>query len=331
MGNVILLLTCFVIGILLRRSKRLPENAHAAWNGFVIHVSLPALTLVYVHDLKLSAELLFPAAMAWLLFGVGCAFFWGVGRLLRLPSRTTGALTLVGGLGNTSFVGLPMIETYYGTRGLGVGILIDQAGTYLVLSTLGILMATYYRQEGGMNVRAIVRKILTFAPFLAFVVSLVLIPVTYPEWLDALLRRLGGTLVPLALASVGYQIQWKSMRSKLREVGIGLAFKLRSARRRRAGAGGSLRGAGRDDSDHDLRSRDGAADRSRHRRLGPRPRSAARHADGRDRHPAVVPDAAVVVADAPAAGPVIDRRIAARFRGGEEGAWAGWSSIRSTA
>jgi predicted permease len=226
MGNVILLITCFVIGILLRRSKRLPENAHAAWNGFVIHVSLPALTLVYVHDLKMSSELLFPASMAWLLFGVGCAFFWGVGRLLALPPRTTGALTLVGGLGNTSFVGLPMIETSYGTGGLGVGILVDQAGTYLVLSTLGILMATYYRQEGGMNVRAIVKKILTFAPFLAFVASLLLIPVTYPEWLDALLRRLGGTLVPLALASVGYQIQWKSMRSRLREVGVGLAFKL---------------------------------------------------------------------------------------------------------
>jgi predicted permease len=226
MGNVILLITCFVIGILLRRTRRLPENAHAAWNGFVIHVSLPALTLVYVHDLEMSPELLFPASMAWLLFGVGCAFFWAMGRLLRLPPRTTGALTLVGGLGNTSFVGLPMIETYYGTRGLGVGIVVDQAGTYLVLSTLGILMATYYRQEGGMNVRAIVKKILTFAPFLAFVLSLVLIPVTYPEWLDALLRRLGGTLVPLALASVGYQIQWKSMRSKLREVGLGLAFKL---------------------------------------------------------------------------------------------------------
>ena len=175
---------------------------------------------------KLSAELLFPASMPWLLFAAGCAFFWCVGRLLRLPRQTVGALTLVGGLGNTSFVGLPMIETYYGTRGLGVGIVVDQAGTYLVLSTFGILIATFYRQEGRMNVRAVVKKILTFAPFLAFVVSLLLIPVTYPEWLDALLRRLGGTLVPLALASVGYQIQWKSMRSKLREVGIGLAFKL---------------------------------------------------------------------------------------------------------
>src|SRR5262245_2495103 len=135
MANVILLVACFLIGILLKRSKRLPENAHAAWNGFFIHVSLPALTLIYVHDLKLSTELLFPVAMPWILFIAGCVFFWGVGKLLKLPQRTVGALTLVGGLGNTSFVGLPMIEAYYGTRGLGVGILVDQAGTYLVLST----------------------------------------------------------------------------------------------------------------------------------------------------------------------------------------------------
>jgi predicted permease len=226
MANVILLVACFLIGILLKRSKRLPENAHAAWNGFVIHVSLPALTLIYVHDLKLSTELLFPVAMPWILFIGGCVFFWGVGKLLKLPRHSVGALTLVGGLGNTSFVGLPMIETYYGTQGLGVGILVDQAGTYLVLSTLGIFMATYYRQEGKLDARAIVKKILTFAPFLAFVLSLLLIPVTYPEWLDVLLRRLGSTLVPLALVSVGYQIQWKSMRSKLRELGFGLAFKL---------------------------------------------------------------------------------------------------------
>src|SRR5215468_9280133 len=43
---------------------------------------------------------------------------------------------------------------------------------------------------------------------------------------DALLRRLGATLVPLALVSVGYQIQWSAVRGKLRELGMGLGFKL---------------------------------------------------------------------------------------------------------
>src|SRR5262245_42622697 len=43
LNNVILLLACF--GIVLRASQRLPEGAPAALNGFVVNVSLPALTL----------------------------------------------------------------------------------------------------------------------------------------------------------------------------------------------------------------------------------------------------------------------------------------------
>ena len=34
-----------------------------------------------------------------------------------------------------------MIETFYGVGDLSTGILIDQLGTYLVLSTLGITVA----------------------------------------------------------------------------------------------------------------------------------------------------------------------------------------------
>jgi len=217
---------CFVVGMLLRRSGRLPDNAHAALNGFIIHVSLPALTLLYVHHLRADSTLLFPIAMAWVMFGAGFLFFRLIGRLTGLPAVTVGALTLTGSLANTSFIGLPMIETFYGTQGLALGILIDQMGTYLVLSTVGIFVAAMYGQRGHMTAKAIVRKVLTFAPFLALVLAVLLIPVTYPKWLETLLGRLGGTLVPLALVSVGYQVQWSAIRGKATELGLGLAFKL---------------------------------------------------------------------------------------------------------
>ncbi|HSV18346.1 MAG TPA: AEC family transporter [Casimicrobiaceae bacterium] len=226
MDNYILLVACFVVGMLLRRSGRLPDNAHAALNGFIIHVSLPALTLLYVHHLRADSTLLFPIAMAWVMFGAGFLFFRLIGRLTGLPAVTVGALTLTGSLANTSFIGLPMIETFYGTQGLALGILIDQMGTYLVLSTVGIFVAAMYGQRGHMTAKAIVRKVLTFAPFLALVLAVLLIPVTYPKWLETLLGRLGGTLVPLALVSVGYQVQWSAIRGKATELGLGLAFKL---------------------------------------------------------------------------------------------------------
>ena len=226
MSNYLLLGACFLLGIFLRGLGRLPDNAAASLNGFIVHISLPALTLSYVHSLKLDASLILPALMAWVLFGIGCGFFWLAGRALGLSRATTGGLMLTGGLANTSFIGLPMIETFYGPQYLGLGILIDQLGSYFVLSTLGVLVASLYSSGRGINANAVIRKIVLFAPFQALVLALLLMPIEYPAWLDDLLRRLGATLVPIALVSVGYQLQLSHVRGKARALALGLVFKL---------------------------------------------------------------------------------------------------------
>jgi hypothetical protein len=133
---------------------------------------------------------------------------------------------LTGGLANTSFIGLPMIETFYGPQFLGLGILIDQVGSYFVLSTLGILVASVYASGRSVSAKAVVRKIALFAPFQAFVLALLLMPFDYPTWLDELLRRLGATLVPIALVSVGYQLQLSLVQGRALALTAGLLFKL---------------------------------------------------------------------------------------------------------
>jgi predicted permease len=226
MNNYVLLAACILFGILLRRSGRLPANAATSLNGFVIHISLPALTLTYVHGLKLNASLILPALMAWVMFTLGCGFFWLVGRALRFSRATTGGLMLTGGLANTSFIGLPMIETFYGPQFLGLGILIDQLGSYFVLSTLGILVASLYASGRSVSAKAVVTKIALFAPFQAFVLALLLMPLGFPTWLDELLKRLGATLVPIALVSVGYQLQLSHVQGRMLALMFGLLFKL---------------------------------------------------------------------------------------------------------
>jgi hypothetical protein len=226
-NNIALLLLCFGLGIALRASGRLPAGAPAALNGFVVNISLPALTIVTVQGLSLQPQLALAAAMPWLLFAAGLAFFWAVGRLLHLPRATVGALMLTGGLANTSFVGLPMIETWYGREHLGVGIVIDQLGSYLVLSTLGLLVAGIARDAGArLDLRAVARKIAGFAPFIALVVAFALRPVELPEIVTATLRRLADTLVPLALVSVGFQLRLSQIRGRIPVLALGLGYKL---------------------------------------------------------------------------------------------------------
>ncbi|MDH4235017.1 MAG: AEC family transporter [Gallionella sp.] len=225
MNNLILLIVCFLAGVTLRRFRLMPEHAPAALNSFIIHVSLPALTLLYIHDLKFTGDVLLVALMAWLVFGLSAGFFWLVGRWLGLPRATVGALILVGGLGNTSFFGLPMVEAYYGSEALATAIIADQLGSFFALSIVGITVAGIY-SSGRQSAGEIFRRIAQFPPFIALLISLLLIPVEYAEWLTVLLKRLGDTLAPLALLSVGLQLCVGHIAGNGRNLAIGLLFKL---------------------------------------------------------------------------------------------------------
>ena len=225
MTNLILLILCFVIGMLLHRYKRMPVNTPAVLNSFIIHVSFPALILLTVHDLKISGHIGLMAAMAWICFALSAGFFRLVGRWLDLPRPTEGALVLTGGLCNTSYVGLPMIEAYYGHKGLATGIIVDQLGSFLVLSTLGITFAGIY-SSGRPGIAEMAKRIFLFPPFIALVVALLLIPVEYPEWLSIVLKRMGDTLAPLALVAVGFQVRLGHLAGNVRNLAIGLSFKL---------------------------------------------------------------------------------------------------------
>jgi malate permease and related proteins len=225
MNNLLLLIICFIAGMLLRRFRRMPDNAPATLNSFIIHVSLPALTLLYIHELHLSADVFLVALMAWLVFGLSAGFFWLMGRWLRLPRATTGALILLGGLGNTSFVGVPMVEAFYGHSGIPTAIVVDQLGSFFVLSVLGITVAGIY-SSGRPTVAEIVRRIVLFPPFIALGIALLLIPVDYAAWFAVILKRLSDTLAPLALLSVGMQLRLGHVAEHKRNLALGLIFKL---------------------------------------------------------------------------------------------------------
>ena len=225
MSNIAVLIACLMLGIVLRASARLPENAPATINAFITNVALPALILVYVHDAQPKVELLGAVLMPWLLFACGAALFWALARTLQFSRGTTGALMMLGGLGNTSFVGLPMIECFYGASYLSIGILIDQLGTYLVLSTLGITIACLY-SESRASCREVALRIATFPPLLAVLAALALTPLAFPEWVVATLHRLGSTLAPLALISVGMQLRLGALADNKIALAAGLGFKL---------------------------------------------------------------------------------------------------------
>lgn len=231
MDNLIVLVASFFAGILLRQFGKLPDESAATINGFIINISLPALIILHVHRAPMEIKMFSAIAAPWIFIGLGILFLIPIGRFLRWDRPTIGGVVLTGSMANTSFVGLPMIEAFYGVAFLSVGLLMDQLGTYLVLSTVGILIASYCAHSESMTsqrvtAKRIVQKILFFRPFQALVVALLLRPIEFPTPLEGGLERLGATLAPLALFSVGYQLRLGDLDGRLLPLAIGLAFQL---------------------------------------------------------------------------------------------------------
>ncbi|HYO53638.1 AEC family transporter [Archangium sp.] len=220
-----LLAASILLGAVARRSGRFPEQTALALNAFVLNVALPALVLRAVHRLTLAPELLVAAATPWLVFGGAWLFFRVLGPRLGFPPDSVAALVLTGGLGNTAFVGLPLIEGLVGRDGLRVAVVIDQLGSFLVLGTVATLFAARAAAKDTRPV-ALLKKVVGFPPLLALVAAFLAHPWDWPAWVDVVLGRLGDLLTPLALFSVGFQLRPSGVKGRVRALALGLGYKL---------------------------------------------------------------------------------------------------------
>lgn len=225
MNNLLLLVVCFAAGVGARRYSRLPTDSYRVINGWVLNVSLPALVLRSVHAVQLVPRLFLGAAMLWVEFGLAAGLALIAVRRKWATPGVAGALALCGGLGNTAFVGLPLVESLGGATAVPPAAFIDQLGTFGVFSLVAVPFAVAL-SGGRPAVGAIVMRVLKFPPFIALLMALALRSCSIPGPIDTTLSRLADMLSPLALASVGWQLDLSSLRGLGRRLAVGLAFKL---------------------------------------------------------------------------------------------------------
>lgn len=227
MSDLLLIPICIFSGFLLARIKAFPENSYKAINSFIIYITLPALTLYYIPQIKIKSELIFPAVVIWIIFLISILFFTLLGKIFKWDKKTTGALILTGGLANTSFVGFPVLIALFGEEGLKIGVIIDQAGSFLVLSTLGVIAASVY-STGTYSLKKITLDILKYPSFIAFVIALIMIAAGtgHSEFTSSIFYKLGSPTIILALISVGMQLKPRLDGMLHKELISGLIYKL---------------------------------------------------------------------------------------------------------
>ena len=204
-------------------------------NIWIIQVALPALIFLYVPSLVFSSLAIIPTLVAWVWIIISAILVLLLGRLLSLRRDIIGAMLLLVALGNTSFLGYPMILALLNKEVLAYAIFLDQFGSFIALSTFGTFVIAIYSSPTDAQLnkqelfRIILIKIITFAPLLAMLVALFLPIETISLKLQPLLSLLGSSLMPASLFVIGLQFQARLLSEHLPPLGIAIVLKMAMA------------------------------------------------------------------------------------------------------
>lgn len=220
--ELLLVWVMLALGYGAARLGALPAAAEVL-NRFVVTVSLPALVLRVVPGLRFAPDLWVLCVTPWVLLGVSVVLVLGLSRALGLRRDVTAALLLTVPLGNTSFLGFPLVSALLGPRSVAMAALYDQFGSFLALSTYGLVVVARFSGGEAPGALRVLRNLVRFPPFVALLLAL--LPLPHPALVELVLGRLADTLVPLAMFAVGLTVRIRPPKERA-ALASGLALKM---------------------------------------------------------------------------------------------------------
>ncbi len=226
MENFVLILLAIAIGYGINRLNIFSKDAPTILNQFVIYISLPAMILLQIPKLSFSMDTLIPIIIAWIVMFFSAILVLLLAKIFSFSKEITGSLMLVAILGNTSFMGIPIVNAYMGESAMPYVLVYDQLGTFIALAVYGTFIASYYSSKSQITFKIITFKVLTFPPFISLVAALFLMGVEFNPIISKVLATFSSTIVPMALVAVGLQLQFKLPREDIKPFTLALLIKL---------------------------------------------------------------------------------------------------------
>lgn len=225
MTAIAAMLVALAAGWLCRRLDAFPENGAEALNRFVLWICLPALVLARVPGLALRTELLALALTPWLVSAIAAGVVLALSRALAWPRGVTGCLLLLAVLGNTSFLGFPLVTALLGAEHVQLAAVYDQFGTFLLVSSYGLLVLAAYGGQVRPTWQMIALRVITFPPFVALLLALVLRD-PLPAPVRAVCEALAAPLLPLVAFALGLKLRLRLPDGRWLPLATGLGIKL---------------------------------------------------------------------------------------------------------
>jgi predicted permease len=182
---------------------------------FLFWIGIPISIIGFMRQADLSANLYLAPLVAWMaiLLGWLLSYLWIRRNYSNWPLRTQGSFTLASMLGNTGYIGYPVVLLLpqLGVDAFGWALFYDTLGTLLGSFGLGAVLASNWSGQEAHQPRspwwAKLQEIISNPVILAFFLGLGMKAITLPNWMEVSLYRLAWGMVVLSLVLMGLRLQ----------------------------------------------------------------------------------------------------------------------------
>lgn len=224
MATLLISLPVFLIilsGWMMRKLKIVNDDWIHILNSFAYYISLPALIIVSFWEINfLSAEsrhFIFLSVSTIILLSFIILLFLS---FLKISKNKKTAIFLSATVGNTIYMGFPLIELGFGRNYLSSGALVGVI--YLIIPLLiSIFVIRYWHDKEHKILRHLLKFIknpLVISAFIGVILSFVRIEPFLIEGIRKALVMFGSTASPIALFALGGFIYGRFLKKNLKQV-----------------------------------------------------------------------------------------------------------------
>lgn len=226
LDNFVAIIGMLLVGLWVKKSKLFSDSMVMNLNSFVINISLPAIIIISIADSKLDFNALIPFLIHWPFFFIHFLFLYVLNKFFKFDKKIFSTLVIVTTLGNTAFLGIPLMKSYFGPESISYAILYDQLGSGIGFIIMGAFYIPYIKGGKSPSIKTILYSLFTFPAFIALTLGFLAQLTGINSTIHYFLSSIAKTLIPCAIIAVGAQMKYRLNLSILRPLLFGLSLKL---------------------------------------------------------------------------------------------------------
>ncbi|BDA70892.1 Auxin Efflux Carrier [Calothrix sp. PCC 7716] len=219
------LLGLALIGFILGRT--LPATVPVRLGKLLFWVGVPTSIIAFLRKTDLSGQIWIAPAIAFTAIFFGALLCWLAIRIKKssLQKPTQGSLLLASMVGNTGYLGYPVILSLVGTQYFAWALFYDLLGTTIGAYGLGVALAAQY--GGNVNNYSNVIKAIIINPALwSFAAGLLIRQITLPTLVVSCLDVVAWSSIAASLILIGMRLSKLTSWGSLKLASISLTIKM---------------------------------------------------------------------------------------------------------